>query len=40
MNRNKFIKNSLVFGAGGMFLPDLKSYAIPNSSKKPLRAPL
>jgi len=33
MNRNKFIKNSLIFGAGGMFLPNLKSYAISNSSK-------
>ena len=33
MNRNKFIKNSLIFGAGGLFLPNLKSYAISNSSK-------
>ena len=33
MNRKKFIKKTLIFGAGGMFLPHIKSYSISNSPK-------
>ena len=33
MNRKSFIKNSAIVGAGGLFLPNLKSYAISKSTQ-------
>ena len=32
MNRKTFIKNTAMIGAGGMFLPNLKGYALSKSS--------
>ena len=33
MNRKSFIKNSAIVGAGGLFLPSLKSYALSKSTQ-------
>lgn len=33
MNRKEFLKNTMVMGAGGMFLPNLKSYPLSRSAK-------
>ena len=33
MNRKTFIKNTTMMGAGGMFLPGLKSYALSKSTQ-------